>query len=64
MITLKTVNFDNVVNIMSNHARNQWARAGYPGLREKDCNGPAKFISTQLIFTKLLLTRLQPKRRI
>ena len=47
---LKTADFNAVVNTMSNHQRNQWARAGYPGLRKKDPAGPAKFIPT----TKLL----------
>ena len=28
--------FEQVVNKMTNHERNQWARAGYPGLRKKD----------------------------
>ena len=36
--------FNEVVNAMSNHERNQWARAGYPGMRAKDPAGPAKFI--------------------
>ena len=47
---LKKVNFNFVVNIMSNHQRNQWARAGYLGLRGKDPTGPAEFIPA----TKLL----------
>ena len=70
MITLKTANFDDVINIMSNHSRNQWARAGYPGLKRKDTSGLAGFISLPLLlkrlqelerrkFTKLL----QPKRK-
>ena len=28
--------FNDLVNKMTNHERNQWARAGYPGLRRKD----------------------------
>ncbi len=47
---LKGADFNVVVNVMSNHQRNQWARAGYPGLRQKDPAGPAKFIpSTKLL---------------
>ena len=47
---LKSADFNVVVNVMSNHQRNQWARAGYPGLRQKDPTGPAKFIpSTKLL---------------
>ena len=29
-------NFQILVNKMTNHQRNQWARAGYPGLRHED----------------------------
>ena len=28
--------FNDLVNKMTNYERNQWARAGYPGLRRKD----------------------------
>ena len=50
---LATVSFNAVVNVMTNHVRNQWARAGYPGLRAKDPTGPAKFISPPLLLRKL-----------
>ena len=50
---LKKVTFNAVVNIMTNHVRNQWARAGYPGLRAKDPTGPARFISPPLLLQKL-----------
>ncbi len=68
---LKNANFNDVVNIMSNRSRNQWARAGYPGLNRKDINGPAEFVSPPLLLRKLQeLTRqrmrklLQPKRKV
>jgi len=41
---LKKAKFNTVVNVMSNHQRNQWARAGYPGLTRKDPTGPSEFI--------------------
>ncbi len=28
--------FNDLVNKMTNHERNQWARAGYPGLQRKE----------------------------
>ena len=37
--------YDDVVNGMTNHERNKWARAGYPGLHGKDIAGPAAFVS-------------------
>ena len=47
---LKKVSFNKVVNAMSNRQRNQWARAGYPGLSKKDPIGPSEFIyPTQLL---------------
>lgn len=47
---LKTADFNVVVNGMTNHQRHQWSRAGYPGLRKKDPQGPADFmLSTQLL---------------
>ena len=68
---LKNANFNDVVNIMSNRSRNQWARAGYPGLKRKDINGPAEFVSPPLLLRKLQeLTQqrmrklLQPKRKV
>lgn len=50
---LVKVNFNTVVNVMSNHQRNQWARAGYPGLRQKDPTGPAKFIPAPKLLHRL-----------
>ena len=50
---LKRADFNAVVNAMSNHQRNQWARAGYPGLRKKDPAGPAKFISAPKLLHRL-----------
>jgi len=41
---LKLASFNTVVNVMSNNERNHWARAGYPGLREKDPKEPAEFV--------------------
>ncbi len=68
---LRTANFNDVINIMSNHSRNQWAKAGYPGLKRKDPSGPAKFISSPLLLRKLqkleqkrMIKSLQPKRKI
>lgn len=37
--------FDTVVKSLSNYQRNQWAKAGYPGLQKKDKKGPARFIA-------------------
>ena len=39
-----TLSFQEVVNCMTNHQRNQWAKAGYRGLRKQDVNGPLRFI--------------------
>ncbi len=50
---LKKAGFNAVVNVMTNHVRNRWARAGYPGLRAKDPTGPAQFISPPLLLQKL-----------
>ncbi len=50
---IKKAGFNAVVNVMSNHVRNQWARAGYPGLRRKDPAMPARFISPPLLLRKL-----------
>ena len=50
---LKRADFNAVVNTMSNHQRNQWARAGYPGLRKKDPEGPAKFIPAPKLLHRL-----------
>lgn len=50
---LKKVDFNTVVNIMTNHERNQWARKKYPGLREKDPTGPAKFIAAPRLLNRL-----------
>ena len=68
---LKVVKFNDVVNIMSNHSRNQWAKAGYPGLQRKELEGPAEFISPPLLLMKLqeatqkrMAELLQPKRKI
>ena len=68
---LKMTNFNDVVNIMSNHSRNQWAKAGYPGLQRKEPEGPAEFISPPLLLMKLqeatqkrMAELLQPKRKI
>ena len=36
--------FNAVVNQMSNWQRNQWARAGYPGLTRKNLMGPVRFL--------------------
>ena len=41
--------FKRTVNVMTNHMRNLWARAGYPGLRKKNPFGPAGFISATLL---------------
>ena len=41
--------FNKVVNLMTNHMRNTWARAGYPGLQEKDPRGPAKFMPPRMV---------------
>lgn len=38
------IEFNKLVNSMSNHKRNKWARAGYPGLRHKDPKPLSKFI--------------------
>lgn len=51
---LKGTKFNTVVNAMSNHQRNQWARAGYPGLRRKDPTGPAGFIPAPKLLHSLL----------
>lgn len=32
------------VESLTNWERNQWARAGYPGMRQKDLNGPGQFV--------------------
>ncbi len=50
---LKKASFNAVVNIMSNHQRNQWARAGYSGLREKDPAGPAEFVPAPKLLRRL-----------
>ena len=50
---LKLASFNTVVNVMSNHERNQWARAGYPGLREKDPKGPAEFVMAPRLLHRL-----------
>lgn len=50
---LKKVDFNTVVNIMTNRERNQWARAGYLGLRGKDPTGPAKFIAAPRLLDRL-----------
>ncbi len=39
----KTLKFNALVNTMCNWDRNQWARAGYPGLRQKDIKPVRKF---------------------
>ena len=49
----KTLSFKFVVNSMTNHMRNQWARAGYPGLRKKNPAGPAKFVPPTLLMHRL-----------
>ncbi len=41
--------FKEVVNLMTNHQRNQWAKGGYKGLAKKDPKGPAKYIGTAVI---------------
>jgi len=50
---LKLASFNTVVNVMSNHERNQWARTGYPGLREKDPTGPAEFVMAPKLLYRL-----------
>jgi len=50
---LKKTKFNIVVSVMRNHERNQWARAGYPGLIKKDPTGPAKFISAPRLLHEL-----------
>jgi len=36
--------FQAVVQSMTNHQRHQWARAGYPGLRQKDVKALRRFV--------------------
>ena len=36
--------FQEAVNLLTNWRRNQWARAGYPGLRQKDAEKVWPFI--------------------
>jgi len=50
---LKRTSFNVVVNVMSNHERNQWARAGYLGLRGKDPTGPAEFVMAPKLLSRL-----------
>lgn len=47
--------FNTLVNTMSNHQRNVWAKAGYPGLRHKDIKPMKPF--TTLGFHELLARR-------
>lgn len=39
--------FNAVVNQMTNWQRNQWAKAGYPGLTRKSLMGPARFLAVK-----------------
>ena len=50
---LPKANFNAVVNVMTNHMRHQWARAGYLGLHKKDPTGPAAFIPPTLLLHRL-----------
>lgn len=50
---LTTADFNFVVNVMTNHNRSQWARAGYPGLRKKDPAGPAAFIPAPKLLSRI-----------
>ena len=45
--------FNAIVNQMTGWQRNQWARAGYPGLTGKDFMGPARFLA-KLPFTRIV----------
>ncbi len=49
----KKASFNAMVNFMTNHERNQWARAGYPGLRTKKCAELLKFIPEDRVRKKL-----------
>jgi hypothetical protein len=40
--------FQKTVNAMTNHDRNQWARAGYPGLKKKDLSALNDFIARRM----------------
>ena len=50
---IKKASFDAMLNFMTNHERNQWARAGYPGLRTKKCAELLKFIPEDRVRKKL-----------
>lgn len=50
---IKKASFNAMVNFMTNHERNQWARAGYPGLRAKKCAELLKFIPEDKVKEKL-----------
>lgn len=50
---IKKASFNAMVNFMTNHERNQWARAGYPGLRNKKCAELLKFIPEDKVKEKL-----------
>ena len=39
--------FNVLVNTMSNWQRNRWAKAGYPGLRQKDIKPLDKFVAIE-----------------
>lgn len=40
---MTALTFHQVVNGMTNHERNLWARAKYPGLKKKDAGAVAEF---------------------